>query len=174
MRVLKSIFILSIGHLLMDCNQKTNSEALEVKTEHVIITEEVDDVLPPPPKFISHFKTLQEWLFNICDTEKPKKPISNYEFGLFEAKDDYTLYLVGLNRYEISQDSSATRVDFEPKNMYFFLPISVYKNLARGQILERLTSQLKDFTMTDKFKNSFLAKAKSVTTGFKGEIWHNK
>jgi len=57
--------------------------------------------------------------------------------------------------------------------MYFKLPEIEYKNLNREQLVGKPTAQLKDFTKTEKFKTSFLAKAKSITTDFKGEIWKN-
>jgi hypothetical protein len=51
-------------------------------------TVEVDDLGPPPPDFTSSFETLQEWLFSICDNEKPHKLIESYNFGLFEGHDE--------------------------------------------------------------------------------------
>lgn len=172
MRVLLFILILSIGHCLMACNDKKevrDDDNYQVK--HVVLTSDEDDPGPPPPGFTSRFKTLQEWLVNICDNEKPQKTIYTYNFGLFETQDDYTLCLTGTNNFEVSKDHTATRIDFAPTDRYFSLPKSEYKYLQREKVLERLTAQLKEFVTTDKFKHSFLCKAKSITTDWKGEIW---
>ena len=170
MKTLNFIFILLTGQFFMDCNHKTDSEKPEVKTEYGVEREEVEEVSPPPPGLISNFKTIQEWLFNICDTEKPEKSITTYNFGLFESSDDYTVFLVGINKYGKGQDS-ATLIEFEPSSMYYPLPKSEYKNLTREQVQDQLTSLLKTFIKTDKFKNSFLAKAYSITVDFYGTIW---
>ena len=171
MRILNFIFILILGQFFINCDRKENSASPEIRTEELTLTEEVDDIAPPPPEYTSSFKTLQEWLFNICDNKKPEKSISTFEFGLFEGEDNYTLYLVGLNKYNKTQNHSVTRIEFEPVSMYCTLPANEYKNLGRQQVIERVASQLKNFFATDKFKQSFLAKSKSITTSFKGEIW---
>ena len=170
MKTLNFIFILLIGQFFMDCNHKTHSDPPEVKTEYGIEREEVEEVSPPPPGLTTKFKTLEEWLLNICDKEKPEKSITTYNFGLFESSDDYTIFLVGINKYAQGQDS-VTRIDFEPSSMYYPLPKSEYKNLTREQVQDQLTSLLKNFIKTDTFKNSFLAKAYSITVDFYGTIW---
>lgn len=137
--------------------------------QEVTFEDIVDDVPPPPPHLTSNFKTLQDWLFSICDTEKPEKSIATYNFGLFESPDDHVIFLVGLNKY-YKENTSVTRIEFEPSKMYFQLPKSEYKNLNREQLLDKLTFQLKVFTNTETFKASFLAKAKSITTDFRGDL----
>ncbi len=152
---------------MLACNRKTDVKAGKVKVKDVVIQQVVEEPEPPPPLWISHFKTLQEWLFKLCDTEKPGDLILTYNFGLFESKDHYTLVLTGSKQYVEFQDS--VTIDFEPTNMYYTLPQSDYKNLKRELVLDRITAQLKKFTKTDKFKNSFFAKAKAITTDFNGE-----
>jgi hypothetical protein len=152
------------------CKHKKDSEPPKIITEHIHFSKEVDEVTPPPPGLTSNFRSVQEWLFNICNTEKPGKLIATYNFGVFESQDDYTIFLVGLNEYGTEQHS-ITRIDFEPSSMYFRLPKNEYKDLNREQVLARLTSQLKDFTTTEKFRTSFFMQAQSITTDFKGEIW---
>lgn len=156
----------------MECNHKKDSEPSRLVTQDVELTEEVDDVPPPLPGQTSNYKNVQEWLFKICDKEKPAKSITTYNFGLFESPGNYTIFLVGLNKYGTAQHS-VTRIEFEPTRMYFQLPKSEYENLNREHLLTKLTSQLKDFTKTEKFKTSFFAKAKTITTDFNGKIWSN-
>ena len=99
-----------------------------------------------------------------------QKIYRNYRIGLFESAGDYVVFLVGVNSYE-KENTTLTLIEFEPSNMYFRLPKNEYKNLNRKQLLNKLTSQLKDFTNTTQFKLSFIAEAKSITTDFNGEIW---
>lgn len=87
-------------------------------------------------------------------------------------QNDYTLVLVGENTYDEEKNRSITRIEFEPTNMYFELPKTYYKNLKREQLLKKLTSQLKDFTSTEEFKNSFFTKANIVVFETNGQtIW---
>jgi len=134
---------------------------------------QLEDVMePPPPSLISKFKTVQDWLVNICDKDKLQKPIEKYRFGLFESPNDYTLFLVGVNTYDEGKNRSSTRIEFEPTNMYFKLPKSYYENLNRDQLLDKLTSQLKNFANTRKFKASFFTKATIVIFETNGlTIW---
>ena len=172
MKALNFILILIAATVITNCNRKSNSDSREVGVTELTMTEEVDDISPPPPPgFISPFKTLEEWLDNICTNEKPANPIATFEFGFFEGPDNYTLYLVGMNRYDKTENHTVIRVEYEPTHMYFPLPANEYKISERQQVVEKLTSQLKDFIGTAKFKNCFLAKAKTITTSFKGEIW---
>jgi hypothetical protein len=173
MRVQNFIILLVFSSLLMACSQKTKTESGKVEVKEVILYDyHVDDeVPPPPPDLTSNFKTLQEWLASICDGKKPNKSIANYEFGLFESPDDYTIFLVGINRYN-KGDTSYTRIEFEPSSMYFQLPKGEYKNLSRDELLNRLISQLKDFTGTKKFKTSFFTEADKITFATNGQtIW---
>jgi hypothetical protein len=56
--------------------------------------------------------------------------------------------------------------------MYFKLPENYFKNLNKQQLLDKLTSELKNFTATEKFKNSFFAKAKAIAFESTGQtIW---
>lgn len=137
--------------------------------------ETVDDVPPPPPHLKSYFKTVQDWLFYICDNDSPKKLIAEYSFGLFESPNEYILFLVGKNKYDESKNRSRTSIEFKPSKMYFKLPKAEYKDLNREQLLGKLTSRLRDFVSTDKFKTSFLAKANSIIFESNGQmIWLKK
>lgn len=46
--------------------------------------------------------------------------------------------------------------------MYFKLPKKEYGNLNHEQLLARISDQLSDFVLTEKFKTSFLAKASVI------------
>lgn len=110
--------------------------------------------------------TLQDWLFELCDSEKPDKSVIAYNFGLFETEQGYTIYLTGSKEYDKDDPDWATNNDFEPAQKYYPLPTSEYKNVEWDKVLDKIKKQLQDFTNTEKFKNSFFAKAKAITTGF--------
>jgi hypothetical protein len=173
MSILHSIVILITGQLLLACNHKNNikeEQHIEVKT--ISFTSEEDDPEPPPPNFTSKFRSLEEWLLNVIEKEKPEKHITNYKFGLFETKDEYTLCLTGINTNELSQNHTQTTIDFSPEDMYYALPKSDVKGLKREEVLERTTAQLKKFTKTEQFKHSFFIEADSITTDWNREaVW---
>jgi hypothetical protein len=160
------IFIFLIACFITACDKKKG-----VITVEKTFTETVDDPGPPPDNLVSKFKTVSEWLGNICDGQKPVKPISTYEFGLFQSMGKYTVYMVGINKYEHG-DSSSVRIEFEPVNAYFPLPQNEYSKFKYAQVMEKLAAEIKIFTTTEKFRNSFLSNAMSINAGFNGkEIW---
>lgn len=161
------IFILLAIFPFMAFGQQNKKDVQKVTVQDEVIE---DGIEPPPPHLTLQFKTLQDWLLNICGNDKPQKPIAKYKFGLFESPDDYTLYLVGVNSYEEGNYRSLTRIEFEPANMYFKLPENYFKNLNRDQLLDKLIGQLKDFTNTKNFKTSFFTKADVIVFETNGEI----
>jgi hypothetical protein len=157
-------FIIVIFLILpfMGHGQRSKNDSEEVVVQDVQYIQVEDDVESPPLRLISKFKTLQNWLVNICDNDKPKKPIMKYKFGLFESPNDYTLVLVGVNTYDDQKSQSSTRIEFGPTNMYFKLPKGYYENLSRDQLLNKLTSELKSFANTKKFKTSFFTESSII------------
>jgi hypothetical protein len=145
----------------------------KIVLQQVIIEDIVEEPIAPMD-IKSKFKTLQEWLFNICDNDKPKKSIQKFNINIThsEPSGDYAICLWGVNTYDEGKKRSITRIDFMPTNMYYKIPKKIYKNLTQEQLKHELTSQLKDFTKTEKFKNSYLTKANAIILEFNGEsIW---
>jgi hypothetical protein len=54
--------------------------------------------------------------------------------------------------------------------MYFKLPKTYNENLNREQLLDKLTSQLKAFAKTERFKTSFFTNANVVVFETNGQI----
>lgn len=155
----------------MACNEKTKTGVQKVEVKEVTFYSVEDDFPPPPPNLTSNFKTLQEWLLSICNGKKPEKSIATFHFGLFESSDEKIMFLTGVNKY-INGDTSYTRIEFEPSNVYYQLPQREYSNLNRDQLMKKLTDQLKAFTNTEKFNTSFLSKANAITFESNGQtIW---
>jgi hypothetical protein len=142
----------------------------DIIKRHLLVESLEEIPTPPPPGFTSPFKTVHEWLFNICDSEQPKKPISEYSILLFESSENSILCLAGYNTY-LEQDCESSRIDFKPSHMFFSLPQDEYKNLSLEQIRERVLNELIEFTKTDKFLSSYLSEQSLITTNFAGSIW---
>ncbi len=64
-------------------------------------------------------KLLTEWLYELLEKEKPKTSIKAFNFGLFETRGGYSLYLIGARRYDPNNDDWACNQDFVPNNKYF-------------------------------------------------------
>jgi hypothetical protein len=158
--IFATIFIASI----LACNNKSKVETTTV--ELVSIKHLDSPTIKPPPQPSSVFMTLQDWLLKICDTENPGSSIIAYHFGIFETQIGYTVYLTGSKEFDKDDSDWVLNDDFEPVQKYCPLPPDEYKNLKWEQVLNRIKSQLKDFTKTEKFRKSFFSKAKAITTGF--------
>ena len=150
----------------MSCHQNPNMSKIIWK--EVNITDYVDDIDPPPPHLKQSFKKLADWLINICDSERPTKPVSFYAVGLFESREDRALFLVGMGK----SDNRETIV-FKPQNMYFILPPDEYKDLSKEQLDAKLVKQLTDFAQTNYFSDSYLSQSDSVLYRGKALIWSN-
>ena len=137
--------------------------------KNVVLTHTAETIPPPPPGFPLPFKTLEEWLLDICDSNQPKAPVSEYNIGLYESPGNSLLCFIGYN-HSMEQGSTISRITFQPSHTFFALPEDEYGNLSKEQLRERLLNEFIEFTKTDKFKNSFLSKANSITTDF-GEVW---
>ncbi len=159
----------------MASGQPNKNDSGKVIVQHGSFEVVEDLVEPPPPHLVSKFATLQDWLLNVCENDRPQKPISKYNVGLFESSNAYTLYLVGVNTYDADKNRSVTRIEFEPTNMYFKLPEAYYQNLSREQLLDKLTFELKSFAKSEKFKTSFFAKATVFVFETNGQtVWSNE
>lgn len=135
--------------------------------EQVSFTQEEDDVPPPPPELASRFASVQEWLIHMIGTEQPDSSVTTYQFDLFQSGSSYTVSLVGLIAFS-SGTREVKRIHFQPSQMYYPLPESDYKGLSWQEANDKLTVQLKEFTRTGRFQNSFLAQARAITTGYNG------
>ena len=156
----------------MALRQQVKADSGKIIIQDVQFEEIEEEVQPPPPNLKSNFKTLNDWLYNICDHDKPKKSIAEFNFGLFESPNEYILFLVGVNKYDEGKNHSRIIIEFKPLKMYFKLPQKEYANLSREKLLDKLNSQLKDFASTKKFKTSFLAKANTINFESNGQkIW---
>lgn len=165
-----SIYILTITTLFIFKGCNFNKKMTEPTQQfHGSFTVEHEDIEPPMPGFKSQFKTINEWLIYLSENEKPSKKINNYNIGVFEGQDEYTLCLTGANTYQISDTYEQVRIEYLPKETYFNLPIDMHKGLTRTQVFEYLNNQIEEFVESDQFKNSFFNDAKFLKTEWNGK-----
>ena len=161
MRVLYFILPVFLVHLVLSCNDK-----IETQVEDVSMTETERAPEPPPPSFsCSNSVSLQEWFFRLCDTEKPQKDVIAYNFGLFETRNCYAIHLVDAEEYE-RDDPDAGKKEPDTSGTYYPLSKDEYEALEWKQVLNKIKSQLEEFVKTEKFRNSYLQKAKTITIRF--------
>lgn len=130
---------------------------------------------PPAPGFKTRFASVNEWLTAIATGNQPQKAISKYNIALFEAPGAYNLSLTGTNTYTEGINVQSTRIDYTPREMYCDLPASYYQNQTRELLLAKIVADIKNFTATPVFKNSFLAGAGNIVLETNGEvIWAKK
>jgi hypothetical protein len=145
----------------------------DIKVGHVVLRHQRDVFAPPPPGKAIHspFETIHDWLCAICDAEPPAGPISIYSFGVFESPDEWLLFVVGENKTQQDQYTSATHIDFKPSYMYFLLPAAQHLGKPGNEVRARLRRELETFTRTEKFQSSFLATADRAEWNGEG-FWH--
>jgi hypothetical protein len=110
--------------------------------------------------------TFNDWLAQICTTEKPDKSIVAYNFGLFETSNGYTAYLIGSKTYDPEETDWATEVDFAPTLKYYELPSLNFKHLQFDVAQSNIKQMIKEFMKSSIYKQSFFMHAKAITIGF--------
>jgi len=106
-------------------HSKADSGKILIQEVH---TEDVVEEPIEPEHVRSKFKTLQEWLINICNNNKPKKSIAEFYVNFSESSGNYTIFLWGVNTYAEGKNRSITRIEFQPLNMYNNLAEKEYNN----------------------------------------------
>jgi hypothetical protein len=176
MRHFYIFIIILVGQLLYSCNGQTTIKVKDVKLESVVDSTQKEPPPPPPTQRPSETNkktktapkdmTFNNWLTQICTTEKPYKLIIAYNFGLFETSNGYTVYLIGSKTYDAEETDWATEADFVPTLKYYELPASDFKQLQFDKAQDKVKQMIKDFMKTDTYKKSFFIKAKAITIGF--------
>jgi len=136
--------------------------------KHIVVT--ATEEWPLTPLHINaKFKSIREWLTSVCQTEKPETTISEFciRLSFRQSSHEYTLCLYGVNTSLDERHQTFTHIVFEPSCMFTRLPKQQYKSFTYEQMKGELASQLEDFTMTEIFLKSFLAKSniRSINDG---------
>ena len=153
----------------MSFNQEEKNDA-EKRNVKIIHAECVEEVPLRPGKIKSKHKTLKEWLFAVCDGDKPAKPVEEFiiRYGV-SSSSEYIFSLYGVNKFRNNTHGVDSRIAFYPSNMYFKTTKKEYGNLDWQEAREKITLQLKEILFTERVKNSFLAEANFIYFSFSGE-----
>lgn len=108
--------------------------------------------------------SFNQWLREVLTNEQPSEDIIAYNFGIFEVKNGSQVYLAGFKHYDPEDGDWAVGLgDFQPKNQVFN---EIIKDKDWELILEKAVELINNFLETSDYENSFLSKAKVITTGF--------
>ncbi len=106
------------------------------------------------------------WISKIGQDSKPGKNIIAINFGIFQTEHSYSIYLIGSTEYDIEDSDWACNEDFVPQDKYFELTKNETKGSDWTKIEELVSNLLKNYTVSDNFKNSFLINIENITCGF--------
>jgi len=135
-------------------------------------TVQMDIPDPPPLAFTSPFKTIEEWLVHICQTNDSQIIIEDCMFDIMSLSWGNVLSLEGYSNVEIDNHTTAHRIVFKPiSNKNFALPNEEFGSMSQEKLKERVINELKYFTRTIIFQNSFLSKATKIRTNLNDIIW---
>lgn len=107
-----------------------------------------------------------EWVDNINKTERIDKTIIAFNFGLFESKEGFTMYLNGSKVFDKNDNDWAVNMDFEPKQKYFSFGPELLKDKDWQDILKYAESLVQTYVKSEDFKTSIFAQAIAITVGF--------
>lgn len=107
-----------------------------------------------------------EWVENINETERIDKSIIAFNFGLFESKEGFTMYLTGSKIFDKDDDDWAANMDFEPKQKYFSFGNEFLKDKDWQDILKYAESLVQSYVKSEDFKTSIFAQTIAITMGF--------
>lgn len=173
LRFPKNLFFILIFIIYPLMSKSQEQSHNKEQYQDIQFEEEYDIIDPPPIDSEFMFISMHDWLSAICNLEKPEKAIEFYSIYMYESvyRGDTAnvLVIAGLNK-DNERAVPTTKIDFYPFDIYFRLP-NDYKNLDHQGLIDTLNKQLNDFINSEKFKKSFLAHSKYITTNFSGVIW---
>ncbi len=97
---------------------------------------------------------------------QPDSTIKALNFGIFQTKESYTIYLVGSKFYDQSNDDWATNEDFIAANKYFNLTLSETENSDWMSIEKLVEKLITNFINGKHYESSILKKIERITCGF--------
>lgn len=96
------------------------------------------------------------WLNQIIQEESPDNSIVAINFGIFETKKGFQIYIAGFKNYEKDNDDWAVGFgDYSPQNRYLQLNNSEFKNLDWQGVLLKVVDLINHFTETELYTDSF-------------------
>jgi hypothetical protein len=142
---------------LISCQQPSVSiKVVEVKNESLTLN-------PPSPPKTPFGDSLDNWLEHLDKVNKPADSIIAFHFGILTTDSTYTLDLIGSKTFDSRAPYFALNEDYIPYMRYFKLPQKDYIKISPAEAKAKVVKLLKDYMQTNKYKKSFLSKAKGIT-----------
>lgn len=140
-------------------------EVVEIAFTDIVEEDDPFDPPPPSPGWGNRFDNIREWLSYLCNTFKPTERIVAYYFSIAGDPDGYSVLFTCNWKFDPEDKEWVYYMDNELQDSHG-LPAAEYKNLNREEVLEKFVAELKAFSETEQFKQSFFANAKAVAAGF--------
>jgi hypothetical protein len=117
---------------------------------------------------------LRDWILTIKN--KPENDIKAFNFGIFQEasfKNNYTVYLIGVKRYDLTNNDWACEGDYEPTMKYMRFPGT--NKMKWEEILEIVKNGISMFIKSEDYNKSILSNAEVITVGIDdGELFRIK
>ncbi len=155
------------GTILVACNVKTTKkiEVSDVAYENLASDNSFIEPPPPPSLHFSKSLTMHDCFVKICQNERPKPNDTAYNLGLYKINNLYVIFFIESKAYKKNAQEWMTKKDSDYLDKYY--PITMREeDSSWKQKFEIIRSALKEFSKTETFKTSSLAKAKSVKVIF--------
>ena len=139
----------------------------DVVIEHIYHEEERTPPPPPPPlQQLPRPTTFEEWFYRFSEKEKPAQSFVDYQLGYWELeKEDLFVLNVAPVTVEVI-NGSPSEEDLARAMRYYPIFRKEYMGLDWQQVLQKMKTQLKEYSGTQRFKKTALANAKAVTMKF--------
>lgn len=108
---------------------------------------------------------IQSWINRIDSNESIPKQIKAFNFGLFEAEEEFKAYLIGAKNYDKDGDDWACIEDFVPKEKYLGLT-ELSKKWTWLELQEIVKTGIEEFIERQLSPKTFVHTAEFLTTGF--------
>jgi hypothetical protein len=124
-----------------------------------------------PALHFSKSLTLKECFLKLCNKEHPEPNDTAYNFGLYQIHKHYVAFFIDSKAYKKNAEEWMVKKGSEYLDKYYPLSNSEFMYLGWKQVLDKIRSELEKFSKTASFRNSSLAKAKSITIRFDDAVF---
>lgn len=150
------------------CNLKTKTKIVvsEVTYEDIASTDSFVEPPPPPVLHFSQSLTLQDCFVKICQHEQPNPFDTTYRLGLYKIFNSYVIFFIESKAFQKNAKEWVTKKGSDYLDKYY--PVTLKEEIDSNWEfkIEKIRSALKEFSKTETFKASSLAKAKSIKVIF--------
>jgi hypothetical protein len=137
------------------------------------IKPDTDFIEPPPlpPLHFSKSMTLKECFLALSNNENPELSDTSYHFSVYQIYNQYVAFFIESKAYKKNAQEWKAKKGSQYLDKYYPLSNSEFKDLGWKQVIDKVRSELHEFIKTEAFKNSSLARAKSLTIRFDDAVF---